>query len=160
MITPSPKAAALALERDFRPAGEGRYLFDVPRLADLRFDLDRLRRDRGALHGELTVEWADGGLYAGNVNVSTIRDRKDLAAMLVARSHEAEIDWLALVEDLCQRRLAAERTGKPAVMLRDLPRPEPGEDLEVDGIRLLRRHPLVLFGDGGDAKSYLALYRH
>jgi hypothetical protein len=145
-------------EREFRQVDEARYLLAVPQLADLRLDLDRLRRERGALHGELAVAWADGVLYAGNLNASTVRDRKDVASIVAARSGEPRIDWLDLVSDLCERTLAAERTGRPAVLLRDLPRPEPGEDLDVDGIRLLRRHPVILFGDGGEAKSYLALY--
>ncbi len=152
------------LARDFRPAGEGRYILEVPKLA-IVLDLDRLRRERGALHGELQVSCGmpgtrsrDGVLYAGNFNASTIRDRKDTAAMLAARSNAPEIDWTDLVEDLCQRVLMAERIGKPAVMLRDLPRPDPAEDLDIDGIRLLYRHPTIVFGDGGDAKSYLALY--
>ena len=151
-------------ERDFRPAGEGRYILEVPKLAVV-LDLDRLRRDRGALHGELLVRCGmpgtrsvDGVLFVGNVNASSVRDLKDLAGHLSARSNAPSIDWPDLVGDLFARTLAAERHGKPAVMLREIPRPAPDEDLEVDGIRLLRRHPVVAFGDGGGAKSYLALH--
>jgi hypothetical protein len=44
------------------------------------------------------------------------------------------------------------------VSLRDVPRPEADSGREVLGVPLLLRHPLILFGDGGSAKSYLALY--
>jgi hypothetical protein len=32
------------------------------------------------------------------------------------------------------------------------------DDIDVFGLKLPRRHPSVLFGDGGTAKSYIALY--
>jgi hypothetical protein len=54
--------------------------------------------------------------------------------------------------------LAAERNGQPAIDLRILPRPSPDDVFEVDGFALPRRHPSILFGDGGAAKSYLLLY--
>jgi hypothetical protein len=81
-----------------------------------------------------------------------------MAAHLTARANAPTIDWSDLLGDLFQRALTAERQGKPAVSLRDLPRPMPDEDVDVDGIRLLRRHRTGLPGDGGDAKSYLALF--
>jgi Mrp family chromosome partitioning ATPase len=68
------------------------------------------------------------------------------------------VDWLGLVEELCERVLAAEKAGLPAIHLRELSRPDPGDVLEVDGIPLLARHPVIMFGDGGDAKSLTALY--
>ncbi len=54
--------------------------------------------------------------------------------------------------------LAAERKGQPSIDLRALPRSAPDELLEIDGLVLPRRHPSILFGDGGAAKSYLSLY--
>ena len=51
----------------------------------------------------------------------------------------------------------AEREGQPATLLREFPRPI-DDHLDVEGIRLFRRHPVILFGDGGTAKSYTALY--
>jgi hypothetical protein len=150
--------------REFRSGGEGRYILEEPDRA-IVLDLDRIRRDRGALHGELMVRCGlpgtrstDGVLFVGNVNASSVRDLKDMAAHLTARANTPTIDWSDLLGDLFGRVLTAERHGKPAVSLRDLPRPTPDEDVDVDGIRLLRRHPVILFGDGGDAKSYLALY--
>jgi len=68
------------------------------------------------------------------------------------------VDWTALVEEFCQRVLQADRSGAPAVDLRTLPPPAAEDSLQVEGLRLLRRHPTILFGDGGAAKSYLSLY--
>ena len=42
--------------------------------------------------------------------------------------------------------------------LRSLPQSAPEDTLTVEGLRLLRRHPTILFGDGGACKSYLSLY--
>ncbi|MFN8629041.1 MAG: hypothetical protein U0838_01590 [Chloroflexota bacterium] len=156
-------AVAPVEDRDFRPAGEGRYILELPRLA-LTLDLDRLRRDRGYLHGELIVRCglpgtrsADGVLYAGDVNVSTPPGR-DLVSLLSLRANVASLDWPELLGDLSARVLAAERHGAPAVLLRDVPRPGPDEDVVVDGVRVLLRHPMMLFGDGGVAKSLYTLY--
>lgn len=53
----------------------------------------------------------------------------------------------------------ADRAGQPAVDLRTLPRPSADDDLlNVEGLALPRRHPSILFGDGGAGKSYLGLY--
>ena len=65
---------------------------------------------------------------------------------------------MGLLEEFAQRVLAAERAGSPAVLLAEIDRPAPDQALDVDGFPLLRRHPSILFGDGGTAKSYLALY--
>jgi hypothetical protein len=69
-----------------------------------------------------------------------------------------EIDWAGYLEELCQRVLAAERNGQPAVDLRTLQRPGPDDTIKIDAFTLPRRHPAIIFGDGGAAKSYLALY--
>jgi hypothetical protein len=59
---------------------------------------------------------------------------------------------------MCQRVLAAERAGQPAVDLRDLERPSADDAIRVEGLSLPRRHPAIIFGDGGAAKSYTGLY--
>ena len=51
-----------------------------------------------------------------------------------------------------------QRAGQPAVDLRDLEKPSADDTITIEGISLPRRHPTTLFGDGGAAKSYLALY--
>jgi hypothetical protein len=128
--------------------------------------VERLRRERGELIGELTVSCAlpgtrspNGILSVADFNLSSARARTDRGRLLAERS-QAPMDWSGLLEELCQYVIVAERTGQPAILLRDIPRPNvDDDDLEVDaGIRLLRRHPVTLFGDGGDAKSYIGLY--
>jgi hypothetical protein len=154
-----------SLTREFiaLPSADG-YLLELPQIAtELR--VERLRRDRGELIGELSVSCglpgtrsADGGLSVADFNLSSARARTERAKILVDRSAAPDIDWSGLVEDLCQRVLAAERNGRPAILLRDLPRPTADEDLNVGGLRLLRRHPVCIFGDGGALKSYLGLW--
>jgi hypothetical protein len=61
-------------------------------------------------------------------------------------------------EELRQRVSAAERAGSPAVDLRQLERPGATDAIYVSGLVLTRRHPTIIFGDGGSAKSYTALY--
>ncbi len=153
--------------RAFRVVADGHYRMVVKHLG-IQFDLDRIRRDRHELVGELCVlcdlagaSTVDGVLSVADFNVSSIRARSDRAKHL-ERSSRAEadvMDWQGLVEEFCQRVLAADRLGSPAVSLRDLARPAPEAALDLDGIRLLRHHPVIYFGDGGTAKSYLALFQ-
>ncbi len=42
--------------------------------------------------------------------------------------------------------------------LRSLERPGPDDAIRVEGLSLLRRHAVIIFGDGGACKSYLGLY--
>lgn len=150
--------------RTFSRLDEAAYRFD---LADVGvvFVVDRLRRKSDELHGELTVRCAlpgartyDGALSVGDLNLSSQRSRQDRARFLAERARATEIDWTGLLEEFVQRVLAAERMGQPAVLLRDIPRPTPDDTFNVEGFPLLTRHPTILFGDGGSAKSYLALY--
>jgi hypothetical protein len=149
---------------DFRAIGEG-YQLTEPGL-NVQFDLTRLRRDRGELMGELAVSCGmlgtraiDGYLAIGNFNVSAPRSRQERAKYLQERGRTGyTVDWLGLLEELSQRVLSAERAGRPAIRLCDMPRPAPADTFTMDGVRLLRDHPTILFGDGGSMKSYLALY--
>jgi hypothetical protein len=154
------------LKREFLPlpSADG-YLFELPQIAtELR--VERLRRERGELIGELSVTCGlpgtksfDGILSVADFNLSSARARTERARILADRAAtNGDLDWTGLVEDLCQRVLAAERNGRPAIRLRDLPRPAADDDLDVGGLRLLRRHPVCIFGDGGALKSYLGLW--
>lgn len=150
--------------RQFEAVSEDRYRLT---LADVGvvFEIDRLRRERHELIGELAVRCDlpgartfDGALSIADFNVSSARARTERAKLLASRALALELDWVSLVEEFCQRVLTTERIGQPAVDLRDLERPGPDDALFVDGLSMPRRHPTILFGDGGSAKSYTALY--
>jgi hypothetical protein len=145
------------------PTSDG-YLLNIPKLA-IEVRIERLRRDRGELLGELYVACGlpgtrapDGILSVADFNVTSARARVERSKILAERAATPDIDWTGLVEAFCQQVLIAERTGRPGVLLRDLTRPSPDADIDIDGIRFLRRHGIIVFGDGGDGKSYLALY--
>lgn len=150
----------------FRRLGNAHY-----RLADaehgIEFDVDRLRRDRnGELVGELAVACGmlgtraiDGRLSIGAFNLSSVRSRQERGRALAQQARTGnKIDFLAALEELCQRVLTAEREGTPAVDLRDVPRPAPDAEIDVDGLRLPAAHASILFGDGGTLKSFTALH--
>ena len=153
------------LERRFSRAGEGRYVLEVPDYCVV-LDVDRVKRNRwGALGGELTVRCSLSGastidgdlLWSGDVSFSDTRGKADLARQLDARAKTSDLDWPVLLDELGMRVRDAEREGEPAVFLRDVAKPPPDQLLQVDGLTLLRKHPVIIFGDGGSAKSYLAL---
>jgi hypothetical protein len=136
------------------------------------FELDRLAWSKHELSGELLVrcefEGTDGirdalGSYVLSVarfNVSSGRARTERAVQLERQSRATDVPWHPLIEELCQRVLAAERTGEPAIALADV-QPSSPEDtacLDIFGFSLPRRHSTIVFGDGGATKSLLALY--
>jgi hypothetical protein len=150
--------------RSFERVDEGHYRFN---LADLGVELivERLRRKSDELWGEFTVRCSlpsvqtyEGALSVADLNLSSARARQDRARLVADKARVKGIDWPAVLEEFVQRVLTAERRGQPAVLLRDLPRPKPDETHDVDGFPLLARHPLIVFGDGGSAKSLFALY--
>jgi hypothetical protein len=154
---------AVAETFEFQAVGDGRYRLSVP-VAGLRFEVDRLRRDRHELFGELTVHCdlpgartVDGVLSVGTFNLSSPRARQERAKLLREMS-DTELDFAVWLEVLSQRTITTERTGQPAVLLRDIPKPSPDDVLLVDCFPLLMRHPVILFGDGSTAKSYFGLY--
>lgn len=149
----------------FEALGEDRYRLVVPACSTI-LDVDRLRRERNQLICELCVRCdlpgsltVDGVLSVAEMNLSSLRARVERARYLDARARtNGRIDWTGVMEELAQRVLTAERRGTPSVDLRSLPRPDPDDMLDVDGLVLPRRHPSIVFGDGGAAKSYMELY--
>src|SRR5258706_10748476 len=139
-----------ALKREFSrlPGGDG-YLMEIRSLAT-EFRIERLRRERsGELMGELALlsslpgsRSVDGVVHVANFNVSSDRTRTERAKIYAERLNANGLDVPMLLEEFCQRVLAAERIGIPAVLLRDIPAPSRAEDIDVDrGVRLLWRHP-------------------
>ena len=150
--------------RDFRRVDEGHYRLTLDQLG-IEFIVDGLRRKWGELIGELTVRCDlagartfDGVLSVADFNLSSARARQDRAKLLAERSKAPDLDWAGLLEEFVQRVLTAERAGEPTFLLGELLRPAPDDTIDIDGVRLIERHPIVLFGDGGGGKSYLALY--
>lgn len=129
------------------------------------FDVERLRRQREELIGELTVtcdlagaSTVDGVLSLADFNLSSADARWRRAQHLAQRSNAPDIDWSGFLEELAQRILAAERSGSPARPLQFYETKTADREHDIDGWRLLKDHPTIAFGDGGSAKSYLALY--
>jgi hypothetical protein len=155
------------LKREFLALGDDRYRLTIPDIG-VTLEVDRLRREHHELIGELSVRCdlpgartvnGNGMLSIADMNFSSARARKERATMLEVRANtRGQLDWVGLIEELCHGILQADRAGEPAVDLRLLPVPPADDAIVVEGLHLLRRHPTILFGDGGAAKSYLALY--
>ena len=163
-IKPRAVTPAAAAEREFVAVSEDRYRLSIPGIG-VALEIDRLRRDHNELLGELSVRCdlpgartVNGNLSIADFNLSSARARTDRAKFLAGRAAVKEIDWTSLVEEFCQRVLQADRVGQPAVYL-GKPDPSYQQDsmIDVDGLRIPRNHPTVLFGDGGTCKSYIAL---
>ena len=155
----------LRSEQTFTKLGEGAYSLEYPALG-ITLRAEQLHRDRDRdLHGELTVtttlmgaKTIDGVLLWSSANFSSQRTRATLAQSCAGRSGAAGLDWLGAVETLSLRVQQAESEGTPIQPLADYGLPEVVSNWEVSGIPILQRHPMILFGDGGSAKSYLALH--
>lgn len=141
------------------------YEFEIPPYK-IKFIADRLRREKHELIGELTVmcglpgvKSVNGALSTGDFNFSSVRARKERSTLLKERATTKEqIDWFSLLEEFCQQVFAQERDGDPAEDLRNFARPAKDDEIRIDGLTFPKRHPSILFGDGGTAKSYTALY--
>jgi hypothetical protein len=152
-------------ERDFERLNEDRFRLELPS-AGILLEVDRLKWSGGELHGELLVKCDlpgvrafDGVLAVARLNLSSLTARRSFGKELTARANVEGLDWALLLEELAQRTLAAQRNTIDVVELAEAPMPETADlFFDVDGFRLLRRHPNLVFSPGGGAKSYLALY--
>lgn len=150
--------------RTFRQVGDGSYELTVLSLG-IQLTVDRLRRERHELIGELAVacdlagaHTIDGFISVADFNLSSAQARVTRAKLLADRSEAADVDWFSFVEELCVRTIAADRQGTPSRPLHQFERASADALFDVDGWPLLRDHPTILFGDGGGLKSMLALY--
>jgi len=152
---------------DFLTVGDGAYQLEVPDLG-IVLNVDRLRRRSDELIGELTVRCDlpgaqrvsdEGVTVAADLNLSSVRARQDRASLLAKRAQTGDaFDWFGTVEYFCQRVIAAERVGQPAVLLSDLAPPTADDTVLIEGRPMLLKHPMMDFGDGGSLKSYFALW--
>ncbi len=152
------------IPRQFDCVDDGRYRMRLG-YGGIEFELDRIRRDRGTLNGELLVRCDipgartyDGTLSCAGFNLTSATARTARARLLATKSEAQDIHWDSLLEEFSIRVLNAERRGNPAKPLRDYPKPAADDSFVVSGLHLLRQHPVIIFGDGGTAKSLTALY--
>lgn len=152
--------------REFEKLDEDRYRISVPALGT-SLELDRVRWEHNDLMGMLSIrcELPGARTVQGNMlsvaefNISGPRGRVDRAKFLAERTLAPNYDWIGLMEELCQKVLADQCEAPKAIRLAEAPPPKESERwITVSGIKVPSEHPTVLFGDGGAAKSYLALY--
>ena len=131
----------------------------------LRFELDRVRLERGDLCGTLTVRTTlhgartfQGVLSNGSINLSSAETRSRRAKLLTDLARAPQIDFLRLLEGFSVRVHDAVRVGEPPVNLCDVMPAGPVDALDIHGIQVLDKHPIILFGDGGCGKSLLGLW--
>jgi hypothetical protein len=127
--TGPPFSVVRGRDHEFVQVGDGHYQLTVPSLG-IQFTVDRLRRDRHELIGELAVacdiagaKTVDGFLSIADFNLSSAQARTTRARLLAERSAAPDIDWAGLVEELCQKTIAAERIGSPSRPLHTFDRP-------------------------------------
>ena len=152
--------------REFHQIADDAFQLTIPSL-DVKLTVDRIRRERNELIGELTVLSGiaggkrindDGAIHIADWNLSSADARWKRAKLLAERSAAPDVDWGSLLEELAVKTITAEREGTPSKPLHTFDRPGPDAEYDVDGWRLLRDHATIAFGDGGSAKSYIALY--
>jgi hypothetical protein len=146
---------------------DGKYVWSLLP-PGVMFELDRVRREHHELCGELTVrtdisgtaKTKGGALMTAEFNLSSARARQERAKLLAQRARTGDsIDWFGLLEEFCERVFEAERSGTPAIRLDEgEPSQTNNAGISIDGVTLLLNYPVILFGDGGTAKSYLGLY--
>src|SRR5262245_5483364 len=117
----------------FRVAADGLYQLAYPDTG-IEFTVDRLRRERHELIGELSVACGmvgakaiDGVLSVGTFNLSSPPAAAARAKLLADRARAHGVPWGDMIEELRQRILTADRQGTPSVSLRDAPRRAKGE---------------------------------
>jgi hypothetical protein len=126
---------------------------------ELKFDLLRMERRTGELSAELTVistaspNGSAGLLHRARLNLGSTRSRADYTNHLSRRL--SGLDWPGLVEAAAWKVIESYRLGRPAILLRDAVEP-PAAGWALKPV-LLARDPVIVFGDGGDLKSYLSL---
>lgn len=121
---------------------------------DLELRVRHLRWEHEELRGSLTVSttYPSAHLFAGSFNLSSLRSRSELARHLAKRW---AADWDSVLEMFCLAVVTQDEQGEPAGYLRDAVAPTHGNSALPP--LLLARHPVIWFGDGGAAKSLLAL---
>ena len=155
----------------FDVLGEQRYRFTTA--SGIVLEVNRLHRSSHELVGELSVHvngqfldaktYGDGVLQVGDLNFSSVQARSTRAKLLMERAGDKSVDWYGYLEEFVTRVIEAERRGKPAEVLADVPEDDPDtvgqvENWTVDGFPLLPQLPQVIFGGAASGKSYFAMW--
>lgn len=143
------------------------YRMDVPDI-QFTFDVRHVRMKFDEVWGLLTVRTqlsganvvADNIMSSADFSFSSARARVERSKLLSDKSGAPEIDFPNLIEELCLKLLAHEERGEPELFIEDVASAtlDHNPDIIAAGMPLLRQHPVIWFGDGGAAKSLLALY--
>jgi hypothetical protein len=151
----------------FKEISEGHYCgAEDTAHGGIEFHASRLRYDRHELHGELSVAGEIPGVRIvgdrcfsiASMNFSSSPARKSKAGALAAMSPAMKnLPLVAMLEEFCQLVLLDERAGQPSLLLRAQDPPPLDRIIVCDGLPILRNHQTIIFGDGGTAKSLLAL---
>lgn len=119
--------------------------------------VERIEDHRAELTAELTIRTTRtprmGRLKWGRMNLMAEVTRKQWANGLDER--EPDLDWPGMLDQLAFEVAHKAREGEPAVLMRDIERPE--DDGHLLAPLVLGRLPTAFFGDGASAKSLLAL---
>jgi hypothetical protein len=116
---------------------------------------DRIREDRRTHEVTAEVSYSTNAavLHRARLNATSTRGKQDAARYLATLAPGPA--WPTLIETACWRVVDAVRQGRPAILLGEAPEP-PGDGSLLPPM-LLPNDPVILFGDGGSAKSYLGL---
>jgi hypothetical protein len=138
----------------------GRHTFEWGDPERAILELDYIRSDRGDVSAEVSATStapAHGGLvHVARVNLLSTRSLAEYSAHVAKRTNGVGTDWPGLVAAAAVETVRVIRAGTPAVLLADVePAPDAGYILREPD--LPARLPAALFGDGGSAKSLLAL---
>ncbi len=155
-------------QREFSVLGDQRYAMKLLP-AGIVFEVDRLRRERHELNGELLVrvngnfpkaKTYEGVVSVGDFNFSSIQARSTRAKLLSDRAKNDDIDWYGLLEEFAVKVIKAERQGPNPIDLRSAPEEgsEAADVWDIAGFPILKQHPTVLYGSGGSGKSYFSMY--
>lgn len=137
----------------------GRHTFEWGDPERAILELDYIRADRGDIIAEVsatsTIPAIGGLVHVARVNLLSTRSLVEYAGHVAKRTNGAATDWPRLVATAARDVVVSFREGAPAILLRDAPVPEDAG--YVLAPLLVARMPTILFGDGGSAKSLLAL---
>ena len=158
----SELAEALLGVRPVTVVDHGTYKVTYQEPCYVLFEFDYLTHSRstGGIGAEVAV-LVDGGVGKGHyqrthLNLLADRSVASFAKSLSERLPELKVPCAQYLNDAAQWVIAEYRTGEPAILLRDAPAPASGSAPLVPPI-LAADGSTILFGDGGSAKSYLAL---